>query len=167
MENGGILKRTFATMPKKHARNTLLMQLCTSSLASPCWPSTMLKPFNARSDCLKNQIRVPRAMWTAYCCLASDGTVVGRYAVVANNRKAKKAIQVTELSVEKLQEFIRKDVEAVGGKAAAVQLFPGKPKCASTTNEDSGEETGSSKKIKPNPTIAPATPTTLYCSEQP
>ena len=118
-----------------------------------------------KNDYLKG-IRVPRAMWTVGCCV-SGTTVVGNFAVVGNNRKDKKKVKMTELSVQDLQAFILKDLQASpsGSSASSIQLFPGNTPCADNANKillsakregtTLEGEPSTSKKIKPNPTLTP------------
>ena len=105
-------------------------------------------------------------MWTVGCCV-SGTTVVDNFAVVGNNRKDKKKVKMTELSVQDLQAFILKDVQASpsGSSASSIQLFPGNTPCADNANKiplstkregtTLEGEPSTSKKIKPNPTLTP------------
>ena len=83
---------------------------------------------------LKNEIRIPEAMWTAGCCITSSG--VQNVAVVGNNRGSKTSkSSVTDLTVEELQNVILEDVNAQsGGIATSFQLFPGNPECENIGN---------------------------------
>ena len=112
---------------------------------------------------LKSKICVPQAMWTASCCVTSSG--VENYAVVGNNRGSASDITMTEVTVEKLQEFIHKDIKAHGDNpATSVRLFPGKPECENRKNskrkaEPDDAEPSSPKKVK---TKKPQSQNTIY-----
>ena len=76
-------------------------------------------------------IRVPRAMWTAVCCVRLDGTVVSSTAFVGNNVKDQTGVRVrmTELSVINLQAFILRDMQHINPAVNAINLFPGVQNC--------------------------------------
>ena len=81
-------------------------------------------------------IRVPKAMWTAGCCIVSGGVqLFSNFAVVGNNRGVIKIKEkVTELTVQELQDFILEDVKASSSLALGIQLFPGKAQCSDDKN---------------------------------
>ena len=62
-----------------------------------------INPVNIQStsDYLKRRIRSPRAMWSAYCCVAADGFIVGSSAFVGNNvqDKTRKRNELAQLSI--------------------------------------------------------------------
>ena len=84
----------------------------------------------SRCDYL-NGIRIPRAMWTAVCCVNSGG--INSMAFVGNNVQNKQQINIKDLSVRELQEFILKDMKNVNPAVEAIELFPKVPKCTEGT----------------------------------
>ena len=81
-------------------------------------------------------IRVPKAMWTAGCCIVSgEVQLISNFAVVGNNRGDKTIKdKMTELTVQKLQDFIHEDIKASFPSALSIQLFPGNAQCSDDKN---------------------------------
>lgn len=73
---------------------------------------------------------VPRAVWTAGCCLWNEASQefgmmgrAGSFAVMSNNVRDKKLLNQTQMSVHELERHLT----APG--TSSVNLFPGVPKC--------------------------------------
>lgn len=85
-----------------------------------------LKPNN-------DKISIPRSMWTAGCCIVPSKGAVGAFAVIGNNLNDDKKINMSEVKITELQDFLLTGVQGFGGKA--ISLFPGNPGCSNPVNQ--------------------------------
>ena len=76
-------------------------------------PKRMLKP---------PKVVIPNSMWTAGCCVRGTN-VFGSFAVIGNNVSNKEKIEMSQVTVDQLQNII-----------GNVDLFPGNDDCQNTNN---------------------------------
>lgn len=81
---------------------------------------------------VKVQLQIPRAIWTAGCCIWKEldqetGNMVDKaesFGVMGNNQRDELKVFVTKMNLSKLELLLTK----TGGEK--VELFPGKPVCS-------------------------------------
>ena len=79
----------------------------------------------------KNNVTIPRSIWTAGCCVWQEGNVplvaktyhAESFAVMTNNRENVAQLHQTEMSLQKLETLLTPQ------GAPTVNLFPGDAKC--------------------------------------
>ncbi|XP_078355032.1 uncharacterized protein LOC144639612 isoform X1 [Oculina patagonica] len=92
---------------------------------------------NLRSDPPKRiekqpNIVIPNSMWTAGCCVHSNGAALGAFALIGNNDQNTNLIHMSQVKVIDLQHFLHVGVKGVG--SLAVHLFPGNRGCSYKVN---------------------------------
>ena len=88
--------------------------------------------FSVSSSKVKVKLQIPRAIWTAGCCVWNETNQfvekAESFAVMGNNERDEKNLLVTEMRLSKLEELL------TGKGGENVNLFPGKPQCMQPTN---------------------------------
>lgn len=95
-------------------------------------PVAILQPGLPKRIEKQPNIVIPSSMWTAGCCVHSNGAALGAFALIGNNDQNTKLIHMSQVKVKDLQHFLRVGVNGVGGRA--VRLFPGNRGCSYKVN---------------------------------
>ena len=96
-------------------------------------PAASLQPGLLKRIEKQPNIVIPNSMWTAGCCVHSNGAVLGAFALIGNNDQNTNLIYMSQVKVKDcLQNFLRVGVNGTRGRA--VRLFPGNRGCSYKVN---------------------------------